>query len=72
MTTKEEVFLALGYPSGQYDDERILTYRLIYNADIGWRVMEKCGPSWEFVKYSLVLVFDDNEVLAKHSLVTIK
>ena len=73
LTTKKEAILELGYPSGKFEGERILTYRLSYSSEQKWRVREKVDPyDWQLVKYSLVLVFDDNNVLEKHSLVPIE
>ena len=73
VTTKKEAILKLGFPTGQFDGERILTYRLSYSKEHQWRVREKVVPyDWRAVKYSLVLVFDDNNILEKHSLISIE
>jgi hypothetical protein len=76
-TTRQEVIVALGQPSGRFESERIVTYRLGYEPkNNGYYVVEReAGPSgwptWLRAKYSLVLVFDDAGVLRKHSLVEV-
>ena len=73
VTTKEEAILKLGFPSGQFDGERILTYRLSYSKEHQWHTREKVIPyDWRFVKYSLVLVFNDDNILKAHSLIPIE
>jgi hypothetical protein len=73
-TTREEVLTTLGQPSGAFEQEKILTYRLGHDEKQGYYII---GPkqqlmSWESVRYSLVLVFDSNGMLRKHSLVDVK
>jgi hypothetical protein len=76
-TTRETVLLQLGQPSGRFEHEKILTYRLGYeektkhywlvereNSPTGW-------PTWLAARFSLVLVFDEQGVLRKHSLVEV-
>jgi hypothetical protein len=76
-TTREEVVLRLGQPSGKFDRERILTYRLGFESkNKGYYVVEREAqpggwPTWLRANYSLVLVFDDTGVLRKHSLVAV-
>lgn len=79
-TCREEVLLKLGEPTGKFEAERILTYR------VGWDAKSKGyflvrrelpntqfdWPEWIDAKYSLVLVFDPEKILRKHSLVQIK
>lgn len=74
ITTKKEVFIKLGPPTGSFDNEKILTYRLFNDPDIGeeWHVTDKCLPfSWRFTNYNLVLVFNESDILTEHSLVRI-
>jgi len=74
-TGKEEVIINLGQPSGRFESEKILTCRLGFEAkDKSYHVVEREAqpdgwPTWTRVNYSLVLVFDENGVLRKHSLV---
>lgn len=76
-TTKEEVITTLGQPSGRFEAEKILTYRLGFEPkNNGYYVVEREAtpagwPTWLRAKYSLVLVFDDSGVLRKHSLVEV-
>ena len=76
-TTKEEVILNLGQPSGRFESEKILTYRLGYESgNKGCYVVERISswsgePFWANARYSLVLVFDGQNILRKHSLVEV-
>ena len=79
-TTKEEVMIKLGQPSGRFEGERILTYRLGFDPhNKGYYLVERppnigFGQSystWSNTKYSLVLVFDGQNVLREHSLVEV-
>jgi hypothetical protein len=72
MTTREEVILKLGQPSHAYEAERILTYR-IGNNDSGYFLLDPLKRAdWVGTSHSLVLVFDENNVLRKHSLVSVR
>jgi hypothetical protein len=76
-TTREEVVLKLGQPSGKFERENIITYRLGFEAkNRGYYLVEREAqpdgwPTWRCAKYSLVLVFDETGVLRKHSLVEV-
>ena len=76
-TTKEEVILKLGQPSGRFESERILTYRLgCESGNDGYYVVERESswnnePVWLNTQYSLVLVFDGQNILRRHSLVEV-
>jgi hypothetical protein len=76
-TTKQETLLKLGQPSGNFESETALTYRLGFNPNNqGYYIMDrKVNPSgwpvWYGVKFSLVLVFDETGVLRKHALVEV-
>ncbi len=76
-TLKAEVLSRLGTPSAEFEGSRILTYRLDgryevvvsdYKAHaIGGRLSE-----WKRAQYSLVLVFDADKILQRHSLVRVR
>lgn len=76
-TTKEEVILKLGQPSGRFDSEKILTYRLGYKArNHGYYLVEResswgSEPVWANRRFSLVLVFGAQNILRQHSLVEV-
>ncbi len=76
-TTRAEAILKLGQPSGSFESERILTYRLgLEPKNSGYYVVERertasGWPTWVAAQFSLVLVFDDAGVLQKHSLVKV-
>lgn len=72
-TAREEVMLRLGQPSGVYERERILTYRIGEDHQQGKYIvsLKTMMPYWEQVRYSLVLVFDANGRLEKQNLVPV-
>ena len=76
-TTRETVLLQLGQPSGRFEHEKILTYRLGYDEKTKhyWlveRENDAAGWStWLRAQYSLVLVFDEQGVLRRHSRVEV-
>lgn len=68
-TTREEVLLRLGEPSATFQNERILTYRV--DQDDGGYIVVSKSESFS-AKFSLVLSFDEDGVLRRHSLVRVK
>ena len=76
-TAREEVVLKLGQPSGRFERENIITYRLGFEPknkgyyDVERDVQPDGWPMWVRAKYSLVLVFDEAGMLRKHSLVEV-
>jgi hypothetical protein len=71
-TTREEVLLRLGQPSGSFEQERIFTYRIGEDSEQGrYVVSAKAMMPWQNVHYSLVLVFDEAGTLKKQRLVTV-
>jgi hypothetical protein len=92
-TSKEDVLVSLGEPSGVFDSGKILTYRL--GKDEGGYVLlapapaasidipspssgqgvpaTECSFVWRFVWFniSLVLVFDQEGIVRRHSLVDV-
>jgi outer membrane protein assembly factor BamE (lipoprotein component of BamABCDE complex) len=78
ITTREEVVLKLGIPSAQFEGEKILTYQLRADQAGKWhlvtpRINAATGlREWREETCSLVLVFDGDGVLRKHSLVEAK
>ena len=65
-TTRQEVYLHLGDPSSEYEESRIVIYRL--GEDEGGLFLVLF---WTDARYSLVFAFDEKGVLRKHSLVPI-
>ena len=67
----------LGQPSGRFEAEKILTYRLGFEPrNGGYYLVERetttsGWPTWTATQFSLVLVFDDTGVLRKTSLVRV-
>lgn len=76
-TTREEVLLKLGQPSGSFEQEKILTYRLGQYGEEGYFIIAPKvfipaqGASWQNVNFSLVIVFDEQGRLRKHELVKV-
>ena len=79
-TTKEEVLLKLGMPSAQFEGERILIYKMMFDEKEGFKVASRYismawdsrFSQWGIPEYHLVLVFDKRNVLQRHSLLFIK
>ena len=69
-TTRTEVLLHLGTPSGSFENERILTYRIGGDSSKGYFVRD-AAATWHETSYSLVLVFDSDGVLENQSLVRV-
>jgi hypothetical protein len=70
-TSRDEVLLKLGNPSSKFEGERIFTYKIGGDKEKGYRVLYPC-PRWEGVGYSMILVFDENSILSKHSLIQVR
>ena len=70
VTHREEVRMRLGEPSSQYESDRILAFRLA--KDSGGYVLVKPGNTWSGVGYNLMLAFDDDGVLRRHTLVEVR
>jgi len=80
-TTKEMVILKLGAPSGVFEQERIISYHLGKTKD-GYFVLDRIAEGrlekepWLHLviegTFSLVLIFDENNILQKHSPVQIQ
>jgi len=81
-TTKQDVLLKLGLPAEHFEGERILVYRLspagtegLMNVSRYIRRSEPLYgeyPAGEYSQFSLVLVFDDNHILRRHSLLKLR
>jgi len=76
VTKRQEVVLKLGIPSAQIEGDRILMYQVMTDKDGRWHLV---APGWNATTglrtwgkgiMSLVLVFGEDGVLLKHSLVT--
>jgi hypothetical protein len=76
-TTREQVMLKLGGPTGRFEADRILTYRIARAGDGDVKVVERekysdlIGDNWQAADYSLVLVFAGN-IVEKHSVVPVR
>lgn len=73
-TTREDILLWLGDPSGIFEEGRILTYVLRIDEDDELHVLTRRMGSAEQIRwrpglYSLVLVFGPSNVLERHSVV---
>ena len=76
-TTREEVIFRLGEPSASFEQERILTYRLGEYGEKGYFVISPRvvapaeASSWQFVRFSLVIAFDENGKFQKYRLIRV-
>ena len=72
-TTREEVILTLGQPSGTFEEDGILTYRVGFDASQGYFIISpKEVLPWQLVRYSLVLVFNESGTLRTQRLVDVQ
>lgn len=72
-TTKQMVFENLGQPSGTFENGKILTYRIGCEEGKGYFIFDAVPrPGLYKSKYSLVLVFDLNGILMRHTLVSVR
>ena len=73
LTTRQEVIVTLGQPSGSFERESILTYRVGHHSKQGYfLITPMLLGQWETTRYSLVLLFDENGVLKQHRLVPVQ
>jgi hypothetical protein len=70
VTRRDDVQLQLGEPAAQYDGQRVLAYRLVKD-DAGYVIVGQRN-NWLGVQYNLMLVFDADGILRRHSLVLIR
>jgi hypothetical protein len=73
-TTRNAVRERLGEPSGRFEDNRILTYRLNTRYEVvpGTLYPGSTSTEWRKERYSLVLIFGDDGVLERHRLIRIR
>ena len=70
--TKEIVVLKLGHPSTTFfEKENTIFYRVGHEKGRGYFVLDQ-SIGWYETKFSLVLIFDNENVLRKHSLVKVR
>lgn len=69
-TSKQVAVIRLGQPSATFEGERIVTYRI--GSDKKGYFLRAGPDGWARTKFSLVLMFDENNVLQKHSLVEVR
>lgn len=70
-TTRQEVLDRMGAPYGVNEADRALTYRVFEN-DLGKFVVAAKAlptPPYSRAEYSVTLIFDEKDVLKRHSLV---
>lgn len=71
--SRAEIVLKLGPPFARFEGERILTWSIGQDAGGYFLGAGHCSPaaSRQFLRYELVVVFDSNGKVAKHSLVEV-
>ena len=84
-TTREQVLLRLGIPTAEFEQQRILAYRVEFDPQGVLKLLPRDSfirvtygeatyaqePRWEGVGANVMLVFNDAQVLVRHSLVPI-
>ena len=68
-TLRTDLMTTLGDPSSTYEAGRIVTYRL--DGDLSADHRSQSGR-WSDTRYSLVVVFDESDVVVSHSLVRVR
>lgn len=68
-TARSEVVARLGEPGRRLQTGHICTYRIGHDKSGQFVVRDADGPYWAFADASLVLVFDDSNVLRRHALI---
>ncbi|MCU0727764.1 MAG: hypothetical protein MUE73_18555 [Planctomycetes bacterium] len=77
-TTRADLLLRYGMPTGRFENDRILTFMLRLTADdellpvsgdVAWR--DPRFRTWDFATYSLVTVFEPDGRLARFELVRV-
>jgi hypothetical protein len=71
VTQREDVHLHLGEPSARYEGSRIYAYRLAKD-EAGYVIVGRRDSNWYGVQYNLMLVFDREGLLRRHSLVEVR
>jgi hypothetical protein len=78
VTSREQALLQLGLPSGQFEGERIMTWRLCYNGETLFPIAAERAPDdprytmWRVPAYNLVLVFDARNLVQRHSFIEVR
>ena len=80
VTTREEIMTRLGAPVSFYENQRIVIYWMHENKTGKFQVVPQRampidpegGITWKLGLHNLVLVFDDHNILERHSLVFIR
>lgn len=78
VTSKQEVLLAYGIPSGQFEGERILTYRLEATPQGTYVVTREVSPGdprlseWRMATINMILVFNEQHVLQRHTFLRVR
>src|SRR5687768_13616900 len=78
VTSREQALLQLGLPSGQFEGERIMTWRLCYNGETLFPIAAERAPDdprytmWRVPAYNLILVFDARNLVQRHSFIEVR
>jgi hypothetical protein len=78
VTSREQALLQLGLPSGQFEGERIMTWRLCYNGETLFPIAAERAPDdprytlWRVPAYNLVLVFDARNLVQRYSFIEVR
>ncbi|MBI3854302.1 MAG: hypothetical protein HY293_01280 [Planctomycetes bacterium] len=78
VTTREEVLLRFGDPTGEYESGRILTFRIEANEKGVIPVRRELDRNfggvtqWSIANLSVVTVFDETNILRRHSLIAVR
>ena len=77
-TSREQALLQLGIPTGTFEGERIMTWRLVYNGEEILPLAARHATEdprytvWLGPAYNLVLVFDAQNLVQRHSFIEVR
>ena len=78
VTSREQALLQLGIPTGTFEGDRIMTWRLCYNGEKLFPIAAERAPDdprytmWRVPAYNLVLVFDARNIVQRHSFIEVR
>ena len=79
-TSREDILLRIGTPSGQFESDRVLTFRLAISRKLQLMPASRVAINyqhddegvWIGSTHDLVIVFDENNIAQKHSLILVR
>jgi hypothetical protein len=70
-TSRDEIYLMLGPPAREFERGRIVSWHLARD-ELGYALIDSSARGWHGVRYELIVVFDADNVVQRHSTVEIR